>query len=271
MKLKIGIISLLVILELALAFYLSEWRNIFWDAIATKNFGVFIHQLIIFLFISMAFVFTASTCQYMYALLARQWRGVLNSKALTLTDTKAENFSQRVQEDCRDYPLLAISLGFGSIKAICYILLFSGYIIANYSLNYVIIITIYAIISSIIAKKIAMPLIKLNYLSQVAEASYRQDLTESNYTTATNLVKQIAYKTKLLSYFQTGYGQAGVLVPIIILAPAYFGGAMTLGLLMQVKGLLTDILDNQSYAIYSFDSINRLLSCRKRLTEIGII
>jgi ABC-type uncharacterized transport system fused permease/ATPase subunit len=81
----------------------------------------------------------------------------------------------------------------------------------------------------------------------------------------------LAKKQKHLTYFQQFYGQLGVIVPLLIIAPLYFSSGMTIGTLMRFNSLGATILDNMSYGINSFGLINRLISCRKRLKEVNIL
>ncbi len=204
---------------------------------------------------------------------AIKWREVLNKRANSVIDShkSVENYAQRVQQDCVDYPDLMLNVVFGFGKALVYILVFSTALIIGFSAWYLTIIVLYAIISTWVARSIAKPLINLNYKSQVAEATYRNSLTISNFQNCISIMMGLAVKTKHLNYFQTFYGQIAVILPIMIVAPAYFGGALTLGLLMQATSTLSTISDNCSYGINSFSIINRLMSCSKRLKEIGVV
>jgi putative ATP-binding cassette transporter len=81
----------------------------------------------------------------------------------------------------------------------------------------------------------------------------------------------LARQTKKLNYFQQFYGQVAVIIPICVLAPSYFAAAITFGVLMQAVSIMSTVLDNLSYGINSFGEINRLLSCKRRLKEAGVI
>lgn len=272
MRKYISYVIALTVTELCLALYLTFWREHFWQAVSTKDFSGFAEQLAVFTVIALVLCFASAFSSYFMALSSIKWREILNKRAHLMKHWESsENGNQRVQQDCYDYPELALNIMFGFGSAIAYILVFSVSLAYNFSFTYLTIIIIYAIVSTCIAKWIAKPLISLNYQSQVAEATYRNELTEFNFANCVHIMLGLAKKTKHLNYFQTFYGQVAVILPIAIVSPAYFGGAMTLGALMQATSTMSTISENCSYGIYSFNKINRLLSCRRRLKEIHII
>ncbi len=157
------------------------------------------------------------------------------------------------------------------MKAIFYIVVFSISLVLSFHWWYLGILVSYTILGSVITNYIAKPLINLNYEQQRVEASYRNDLTIINFKDCIVIMLGLAKKQKHLTYFQQFYSQVGVIVPLIIIAPFYFTSAMTIGSLMRFNSLSSTILDNLSYGISNFATINRLLSCRKRLKEAQII
>ena len=279
MRKYLALIGVLSGLEIALVLYLSFWREAFWSDVTVKNLHGFTNQLLIFTVVALILCLITGCSGYVASLTAIEWRKKLNSRATLIgSDNKIENVNQRIQEDCRDYPTLVINIGVGTVKAITYVIVFAISLIYNFSVIYLIIISVYTLLSTLLAKKIADPLISLNYRTQQAEATYRNNLQGSNkklialsFTNCISIMLQLAKKTKHLQYFQSLYGQVGVIIPIIIVAPAYFIGSMTFGLLMQATNTMSIITDNLSFGITSFNDINRLLSCRKRLKEINLL
>ncbi len=144
---------------------------------------------------------------------------------------------------------------------------------------YLIIPTLYTIIGTYIAAKIANPLINLNYINQVKEAAYRallvyktrfeqkKDLYEEVYSNNYNLF----IKTKHLNYFQNFYNQITIIIPHLLLAKLYFGAIISFGVLMQMASGMVELINQGSYLINSFSDINKLLASRKRLKELEII
>lgn len=270
MKKYILYVVLLGIAEISLALYLTEWRAIFWDYVSQRNLQGFYNQLGVFTIVALLFCFCTAYASYFTTLCAIDYRKVLNARAIKVVHG-AENLNQRIQEDCRDYADLLFNIGVGLVKSVVYIIGFSVFLVLYFNMWYLVAIMTYAIVSTLLAKWIAKPLINLNYNCQVAEATYRNGLTLTNFTNCIEVMTGLALKTKKLAYFQTFYGQLAVILPILIVAPAYFSAAITLGALMQARALMGTISDSTSYGIVSFNLINKFLSCSRRLKEIGVI
>lgn len=265
------LMGLLAIVEISLALYLTEWRHVFWDYVSNRNINGFTSYLLIFTGVALTLCVVSATTSYLGGLASIRWREKLNAKALQLHTSAIENSSQRVQQDCSDYPNLVVILGFGVVKNIVYCVVFSITLCLLFSYTYLLLLLAYAIVATLVAKIIAKPLIQLNYDSQQAEASYRNDLSTSRFNVCIDIMLSLARKTKRLNYFQVFYSQLGVIIPIVIIAPSYFAVAITFGALMQGVSIMGTILDNLSYGVNSFNDINRLLSCRKRLQELGVL
>lgn len=268
------IIGLIILgsLEISLALGLTYWRQYFWEAIQLKQQLHFLQQLGIFTVVALAVCFVSGLSGYLVSLTSIKWRGKLNTRALAVREqTNVENIAQRIGDDCREYPDLVLNLTFGTFKALLYVLVFTVSFMLSFSWWFLLILVGYCVIGTIITHYIANPLISLNYQNQRAEATYRLSLCPSNFPDCIRLMLGLAKKQKHLTYFQQFYGQLGVLIPILIIAPQYFTTAMTLGVLMRFTSTASTILDNLSYGINSFAQINRLLSCRRRLREISII
>lgn len=269
--------------EIGLAAYLTHWREWFWNAVQSKNIEVFTHGIGIFTVVALLLCIIAAYASYCGALAAIKWRQSLNSKALYKYNARelaidygdvpvVENFNQRIQQDCMEYPQLFINIIYGLAKALVYIGVFAVMLIMQFKASYLLYITLYAVISTLVARKIAVPLIELNYTSQGAEATYRNKLSFPHFDRCIEIMLGLAKKTKRLNYFQVLYGQCAVIVPLLIIAPEYFSNPlMTLGLLISANSILSTLLDNMSFLINSFTDINRLLSCKKRLEEVEII
>ena len=257
-------------LEIALSLYLTTWREHFWNAISQKHSLDFVHQLIIFTIVALTICFTSGASGYVVSLCSIRWRRILNANAHKLS-LSVENSNQRIQEDCMSYPDLMLNLTVGAIKSLCYILVFSVALIYSYSAIYLVILVAYAAVGMVATNYIAKPLIKLNYEQQRAEATYRNNLSIFNFSDCIRIMFGLAKKQKHLTYFQQFYGQLGVIIPLLIIAPVYFATGMNLGLLMRFNSIGSTILDNLSYGVNSFGMLNKLISCRKRLKECTII
>lgn len=272
-KIQIAILIGLCLLDMSGVAYLVQWREHFWDAVSNKHYDVFLHLIVIFTAVALSLCAIGGLETYTQNKIALNWRRVLTRKVLKLEPVKfcVEGISQRGQEDCRDYPLLFMDLirqiGMQSIMIIYFIVV----IMQNTAYLFILIPIVYSIISTGISYWIAHPLIKLNYVNQVLEAAFRQSLSKLDYGRVHRNNHKMFTKTKHLNYFQYFYGQISVIFPYIILAPMYFSGAIIFGVFMQVASTISHLTDALGIILGNFDKINKYLSCRKRLKELGVI
>ena len=61
--------------------------------------------------------------------------------------------------------------------------------------------------------------------------------------------------TKRLTAFSVGYAQVAVVFPILVAAPRYFSGALTLGELMQLSSAFGQVQDSLSWFVNSYGSL----------------
>lgn len=271
MKKYIAWLVFFVLLEISLALYLTYWRESFWNAISTKNDSEFLTQLSLFSIVALTICFISGMSGYLTSLAAIKWRKTLNSRAFLKSNGHIENLNQRIQEDCMLYPDLSFTLLFGTLKSTIYIITFTISLLFSFSWILLSILVVYSLIGTILAKYIAQPLIGLNYEQQKREATYRNQLTVNNFSACIFMMLGIARRQKRLTYFQQFYGQVGVVLPLIIIAPYYFNSGMLIGSLMRFNSLSSTLLENMSYGINTFSTINKWISCRRRLREAEII
>lgn len=271
-KLQIAVLIFLCILDMGGLAYLVQWREEFWSAVSDKHYADFIHLMWIFSTVALGLCIVSGYETYIQNKLALNWRRVLTNKALKIIHERSiEGMSQRIQEDCKDYPLLIIDLiktfGMQFIMIIYYIWV----IVAHIGILYAVLPMIYAGLSTGIGYYIAHPLIQLNYINQVLEAAFRQALTKLNYAKVHRNNSKMFKKTKHLQYFQSFYDQILYVFPYILLAPLYFGGKITFGVLMQLASAITRLTEALGTVVNNFDKINRFISCRRRLKEINVL
>lgn len=264
-------ILILSIIEISLALYLTFWREHFWDALVAKNYTDFLKQLGIFTVVATSAGLISGYSGYLVALAGIEWRQDLTAVASKLSVQHITNINQRIQEDCWIYPDLMLNLFFGLIKSIIYLLVFTIFLLLSFSYGLLIQLLIFAVLGTWIVHHIAKPLVELNYTQQTVEATYRTNLTPSNFTECIKIMLGLATKTKHLSYVQSIYNQIGVVIPIIIISPIYFSTSLTVGTLMRFNSMSSTILDSLSYGITNYGGLNKLRSCHRRLKEAGII
>jgi putative ATP-binding cassette transporter len=147
---------------------------------------------------------------------------------------------------------------------------------------------LYAVGGTWMTHWIGRPLVRLNFDKQRCEADFRFGLVRFRENTegvalyrgeedefrgfrerfaalAANWW-QIMRRQKRLTYFTSGYGQAGWIFPSVVAAPRYFRGELTLGGLMQTIGAFSQVQDSLSFFVQSYTQISEWCAVVERLS-----
>ena len=221
--------------------------------------------------------------------------------AHTLTD----NPDQRIAEDIKMLTSNTLFLGLGLLSSIVTLVSFVGILwsvsgpisfllgtseitIPGYMVWFAI---AYAALGSVIVYKVARPLIGLEFGKQRVEADFRfglvrlrenaegvalysgekaerQSLDLRFVEILTNWRDLIKF-TKRLNLVTTGYAQFAIIFPILVAAPRYFGGAITMGVLFQISSAFEKVQDSLSWFVNAFDSLTALKATIDRLTSFS--
>ena len=73
---------------------------------------------------------------------------------------------------------------------------------------------------------------------------------------------------KYFGFARSTYFQAAIIVPFIVVAPAYFSGAIGFGVLMQIVHAFGVVNTNMSYLLDNYLDITKLKSVSARLIEL---
>lgn len=220
---------------------------------------------------------------------------------MRLKGDEADNPDQRIAEDIRSYIAQTIGLFLGLLNAVMTLGSFAvilwvlsgdfsftlfggswdipGYLVwAAFA---------YAALGTVIAHLIGRVLVKLNFDQQRFEANYRVDLVRvrengeqialmqggpverkrllSRFGHVVHNYWGIMIAQKRLTWFTAGYGQLSMVFPLIVVAPAYFTGAIQLGQLMQTASAFGQVQGSFSFFITSYASLAEWKSVVDRL------
>ena len=148
---------------------------------------------------------------------------------------------------------------------------------------------LYAIAGTWLTHRIGHPLVRLNYDKQRCEADFRFGLVRFRENTegvalyrgerdelrgfkerfASVVVNwwDIMRRQKRLTYFTSGYQQAGWIFPSLVAAPRYFTGDITLGGLVQTIGAFSMVQTSLSFFIDSYKIVAEWCSVVERLSD----
>jgi len=221
------------------------------------------------------------------------------------------NPDQRVHEDARHLAELSAGLGIGlfqsSLLLVSFIgvlwILSSGIILSFNGANFIIpgymvwCALIFAATGSWISWRVGRPLIAIGVeryareadmrfaLVQVSEnadgivlnageADEKQRLNEELDRVLGVMTRLIRSITRL-TWVTSGYGWLGIVAPIVIAAPGYFGGQLTFGQLMMVVGAFNQVQNSLRWFVDNFSAIAdwratlaRVMTFREALLEL---
>ena len=137
---------------------------------------------------------------------------------------------------------------------------------------------LYAVVGTILSKIVSKKLVNLEYQQQGKEADFRKKITyavdnNSIFPTLDEIKinwRQLAHQNKLLQFFQSGFGQIGVILPYIMLIPLFLAKKILLGGLFQVAGAGNTVLDSLSVLVNSRQLLVELTMCTRRLKEMEV-
>ena len=221
---------------------------------------------------------------------------------LQVLRSDTDNPDQRISEDINQFVALTLQLLIGILKQITTLGAF-GVVLWNLSGAFTVPIgghefviygymfwfsLLYSVLGTIGVHFVGRKLIGLNFDQQRYEADFRFNMMrvrENSESIAfyrgeqpesvgfaerfAKVIKnywQLMRRTKILNFYVNGYGQLAIIVPLVMAAPQYFAGAMTLGGLMQTSSAFGRVQDALSYFVSVYDTIAQLAAVIRRLS-----
>ncbi|CAG2148725.1 Inner membrane ABC transporter ATP-binding protein YddA [Cupriavidus yeoncheonensis] len=219
-----------------------------------------------------------------------------------------DNPDQRISDDLRQFTDGALSLSLGLLNSVVTLLSFVGIlwtvsgpislalggneiVIPGYMVWFA---AGYAVIGSLIAHLVGRPLIGLNFQQEQYEADFRFTLVRLRENSEPVALyrgepteqaglrarfdriranwNQLMRYTRRLTFVSSGYAQFAIIFPILVAAPRYFAGKMTLGGLMQtssafgqVQGALSWFVDSYATLVGWKAAANRLIDFQEAI------
>jgi vitamin B12/bleomycin/antimicrobial peptide transport system ATP-binding/permease protein len=202
---------------------------------------------------------------------------------------EADNPDQRVAEDVPQFIASTLNLGIGGMRAVVTLISFvailwglSGTLTLPGSslrlLGYLVWAAIlYALAGTWLTDWIGRPLVRLNFDQQRYEADFRFNLVRfrenaegvalyhgeadelrtfrERFGSIVRNWWDIMRQQKRLTWLTSGYGQAAIIFPLIVVAPRYFKGQILLGGLMQTASAFGEVQDSLSFIVSSYTDI----------------
>jgi len=282
-------------LQVFFGYLFIEWNRRFYDALADKNLDLFMHESWVFLLLATLVAINYSFSRYLGQCYALKWRVWMTEKLLPLWLAedqlrKIEGSDQRIQEDLMRFTNIVEKFCLGIFNSVVMIIMFtpllfkatSGLLLGGYNLSILIymVVVLYTVIGMFVSIKITKPLINLEYDNQKYEANFRYHLVHardgkaypvSKFEGLLTPVIQNYYalynRQKYFNLWKEAYNQLFFLIPFVLLAPNFFAGVLTFGVLMQIRSICSRIRNAMSYLLDNYSEITELLAIAKRLRE----
>jgi putative ATP-binding cassette transporter len=214
-----------------------------------------------------------------------------------------DNPDQRIQEDVQQFTADTVGLSLGLLDATVTLLSFVGILwglsggfsfdVAGETYNLpgfmVWMALAYALAGSLIGHFIGRSMASLNFAQQRLEADFRHHLMRvREYSEAIALdrggrVERLSLQErfaqvldnfmrllrvqKRYTWFNSGYGQAAVVFPMLVASPRYFSGAIQLGELMQISSAFSQVQESLSWFISNYSRLASWQATTLRLTS----
>ena len=232
----------------------------------------------------------------------RRWLEPAMHYRMRLGTDPADNPDQRIAEDVHEFVGTTMILSVNFLGTVLRLVLFLGVLwelsdsfpLTSLGLGFNIpgwliwVALAYAAIGTFFTHYIGKLLIQLNYLQQKYEADFRFSmarirensdqiaLLRGEEVEKASLMARYAFvlmnatarikRQKSLTWFTAFFGQISEIFPILLLAPAYFNGAMKLGALTQTLGAFSSVQEGLTWFIDTYSSLAQYRAVVTRLT-----
>lgn len=226
---------------------------------------------------------------------------------MQLLDRGTDNPDQRISEDLRLFVELTLSLWIGLLSAVATLIVFvdllwslSGAMdIAGISIpGYLVwVALVYAIAGTVLTHVIGRPLIGLDFNQQRFEADFRFSLVRLRENSegvalyrgeqeeASTLRQRFAavignwwalmLRQKKLGWFTSFYAQLAVILPLVAIAPRFFAGQISLGVIFQTTSAFGQVHGSLAWFISAYTTfaswkatVNRLIGFTASLERV---
>ena len=228
---------------------------------------------------------------------------------MQLLDRGTDNPDQRIAEDLRLFVSLTLSLFIGFLSALATLVVFS---IVLWRLSREVqipflplpgallwIAVVYAVIGTALTHLIGRPLIQLDFNQQRFEADFRFALVRLRENTEAIALYRgepaeqrslgerfvpvirnwwaLILKQKQLTWFTSFYMQLAIIFPFIVVAPRFFAGAITLGVIFQTASAFGQVQTSLSWFINAYTlfaqwkaTVDRLIGFAASLERVRV-
>jgi putative ATP-binding cassette transporter len=297
----LGLATALELATVQVAVMIADAERRIFDALADRDMGGFFTVMGVALAIITGFVIVSTFRMYVRQRLEIRWRQHVTSFFLerwmsreaycqgTLRPPGLDNPDQRIHEDVKSYVASALGLSLSLLSAAATLVSF-GTLLWRMDPIMLWVAIVYAIVATGLTHVIGRPLVPINYDRMRVEADFRYGLVhfrdnveavalargeERERANARGRFRHVVHNwlqlitaQRNLMLFTTGIGQANGLLPILIGAPAYFAGQLTLGSLAQTRIAYGQFSAALAWFVNAYQEIAQWRASIARLTSL---
>jgi putative ATP-binding cassette transporter len=214
-------------------------------------------------------------------------------------DTSVDNPDQRIADDIPDFVSGTLSLAMSLLSNVVTLLSFIGvlwFVAPPLHLGTLIIpgylvwaALLYSVIGTAVVHLIGRRLIPLSVTQQRVGADFRFNLVRVRENTEQIALqrgevsernglmtrfqaiyanwRQIMNRTKALNFFTNGFAQIAIVFPFLVAAPNFFAGVLSLGVLMQISQVFSNVQGSLSWIVSAYPDLVGWRATVKRLHE----
>ena len=308
--LGVALILFFVLLSVRMNVLFSFWYNGFYSGLQALDQPSFWFHMRLFGVLAALHVVRALLNAYIRGSFSIHWREWMNERLVShwlghkayylgrFAEPQVDNPDQRIQQDAASLVGDTLALSMGLVGAVVSMFEFTG-ILWNLSAPMtvlgtevpramVFLVYLYVLVATVFAVWIGRPLIRLNFLNEKLNATYRyllmrlreygesvalyrgEPVEQRNLMSGFGAVIANAWATLWRSLKFDGYNlsisQAAVVFPFLIQAPRLFSGAIKLGDVMQTSQAFGQVEDALSFFRSSYDSFASYRAVLDRLS-----
>eukprot|EP00531_Pseudo-nitzschia_arenysensis_P009426 CAMPEP_0116132834 /NCGR_PEP_ID=MMETSP0329-20121206/9770_1 /TAXON_ID=697910 /ORGANISM="Pseudo-nitzschia arenysensis, Strain B593" /LENGTH=762 /DNA_ID=CAMNT_0003627397 /DNA_START=129 /DNA_END=2417 /DNA_ORIENTATION=+ len=288
----------LTLLNSAVSVGFSYIGKDFWNALSSKNTVEFYNVLGKYLGALLVGAPIVTLYKFQRERLAVNWREWMTTRTLELYEEnrvyyaierggEVDNPDQRICEDVQSFTSFSLQLFLTIISTVIDLVSFSLILYSIYPQLFIAIVA-YAAFGTITTTYLGKDLVRLNYDQLTKEANFRfslvrwrenaesiafyagEDLEGKVVNQRLNSVventKELISTQRNLEFFTNGYRFLIQLLPVTVVAPRYFAGAIELGVISQSVGAFNHILNDLSIIVNQFEQLSRFSAGIDRLS-----
>lgn len=266
---------------------LTQWNGVFWTALQNHQSKQFYRLLWDFVIITGVTGFVGTYSDYlngMWHLHARDhltrhfnqlWVSTGAMCMMRQSSVQVDNPDQRIDQDVDEFVGSTRELVFGGLGSVVRLAIYFPILLRSAPAPLLGFVLVWPVFGALVTHGLGRRLIPLSVAGQSANANFRSELVYArekaeslalmragpqlaqNLQDRFEVMKRVAYAefdvTKFLNFFKMMYEEYGTVVPFVLLAPAYFTGALDLGKLMQLRMIVERVSQSLTFPVAAYE------------------